>query len=49
MPQQQILTEIVPDKIEAPEQPQLLTEVKPKRVYKVEVVDETSTCSSCSC
>jgi hypothetical protein len=52
MPDPELLLEITPSdvlyKIEPPA-PELLLETKPKRVYKVTTLDESSTCSSCNC
>jgi hypothetical protein len=49
---QQLLTEIIPEPEPEPvevEQPQILIEMPPKRKYKIDIVDDNSTCSSCSC
>lgn len=48
LPELELLTEILPDRVKSP-QPELLTEVMPKRVYKVQIIDEDTVCSGCSC
>jgi hypothetical protein len=47
----ELLLEITPSDVPYKVEPtsELLTEVLPKRKYKVTTVDESDTCSSCNC